>query len=91
MKSDDMSGRSELDSHTNMIVVGQDYWVISCSKRSDDVNIFDKDVEALKIAPIVDALLTYDCKRTLKSYLLVVRNVLYIKSILYNLILSFIM
>ena len=87
-----LSGRSELDSHENMVVVGKHCWIISCSKQSVDVSAFaDDDVEGLKSVPIVDALLTYNYKRTMKTYLLVVRNVLYVESMLHNLTPPFIM
>ena len=87
---DALSGRSELDSHDNMVVLDKDCRIISRSNRSVDVNAFDNDVGLLKIVPIVDTLVAYDCKRTLKSYLLVVKNELFIKSMLHNLIPPFI-
>ena len=88
---DVLSGRSELDSHANMVVLGKDCWIISCSNRSVDVSAFANDVGSLKSVPIVDALIAYDCKRTFKSYLLMVRNAPYIKSVSHNLIPKFIM
>ena len=88
---DDLKGRTELDSHANMVVVGKHCWIISRSKQSVDVSAFADDVEGLKDVPIVDALLSYDCKRTMKTYLLVVRNALYIESMTHNLIPPFIM
>ena len=88
---DVLSGRSELDSHANMVAVGKNCWIISFSKQSVDVSAFANDVGGLKSVPIVDALLTYDCKRTLKIYLLVARNGLYVESMLHNLIPPFMM
>ena len=86
-----LSGKSELDSHANMVVVGKHCWIIFRIKQSVDVSVFANDVDGLKIVPMVKAHLSYDCKRILKTYLLVVRNVLYIESMLHNLISLFIM
>ena len=69
---DDSKGRTELYSHANMVVVGKYCWIISRSKQSVDVSAFAEDVEGLNNVPIVDALFLYDCKRTMKTYLLVV-------------------
>ena len=74
-----------------MVVVGKHCWVISRSKQSVDVSAFSDDVKGLQNVPIVDSLLSYDCKRTMKTYLLVVCNALYIKSMSHNLIPPFIM
>ena len=87
----DIIRRSELDSHSNIVVGGKHCWIISCSKQSVDVSTFADDVEWLKSFPIFDALLAYDCKRTMKIYFLVVRNALYVESMSHNLIPSFIM
>ena len=81
-----LSGKSELDSHANMVVVGNHWWIISSSKQSVDVSAFDNDVGGLKTVLIVDALLAYDYKIAMKSYLLVVRNTLYGESMSHNLI-----
>ena len=86
-----LSERSEFDSHTNKVVVGKHCWIIYRSKWSVNVSAFENDVGGLKSVPIIDAFLAYDCKRTIKTYLLVVMNTLYCESMSHNLIPPFIM
>ena len=88
---DEVESRSELDSHANMIVFGKSCFVIHKTGRYADVNAFSPDIETLKKIPIVDAAVTYDCPYTMKTYLLVARNVLYIPSMDHNLIPPFIL
>ena len=68
----DLKGRTKLDSHANMVVVGKHCWVKYRSKQSVDISAYADGIKGLKNVPIVDALLSYDCKRTMKTYLLVV-------------------
>ena len=43
----DSKGRTVLDSHANMVVVGKHCWVISRSKQSVDVSAFADDIKRL--------------------------------------------
>ena len=82
--------RTELDSHANMPVVGRNSYVISNSGKTADVNAFTPDHAPLTI-PIVDAAIQYDSPYDGKSYILIIRNALYVESMVNNLIPPFIM
>lgn len=69
----DKEGQSNSDSHANMIVCGKYCWIISCSRWSVGVNAFSSMARGLTAVPIVDALIAYDCRRTHKTYLLIIR------------------
>ena len=90
-KVDENEGRTELDSHANMCVLGRQCYIISHSGKSVNVGAFTESAGGLNEVPIVDAMLAYDCKRTNQVYLLVLRNVLYIESMTDNLIPPFIL
>jgi hypothetical protein len=83
--------QSDLDSHANMIVAGKHCFIISYSGKYIDVNAFADAVGGLSQVPIVDAAITYDCPYTHKSWLLILRNVLYVESMEKNLIPPFIL
>lgn len=84
--------RTELDSHTNMCVIGKHSLVIQYSGRHADVSAFSPSVESLHKVPIVDAAIAYDCPySSSKTYILVVRNALYVPSMHNNLIPPFVM
>jgi len=87
----EQSIQSDLDSHANMIVLGKHCFIISYSGKYIDVNAFADAVGGLAQVPIVDAAITYDCPYTHKSWLLIVRNVLYVESMDRNLIPPFIL
>ena len=61
---DENGGRTELDSHANMCVLGKQCYIISRSGKSVDVGAFTESAGGLNEVPIVDAMLAYDCKRT---------------------------
>ena len=84
-------GNTELDSQANMCVLGKQCQVLSESGRSVDVGAFTKSAGGLNQVPIVNAMLAYDCKRMNQVCLLVLMNVLYIKSMDDNLIPPFIL
>ena len=69
---------SELESHANMIVLGKHCYIISSSGRHAEVNAFAIKVGRIKIVPIFDATIVYDCPYSMKTYLLIVRNLLYV-------------
>ena len=74
-----------------MIVLGQHCYIISSSGRHAEVNAFAIKVGRIKIVPIFDATIVYDCPYSMNTYLLIVRNSLYIQSMTNNLIPPFIM
>jgi hypothetical protein len=88
---DEESIQTDLDSHANMIVVGKHCFIISYSGKYIDVNSFSDAVGGLSQVPIVDAAIAYDCPHTHKTWLLIVRNVLYVESMDKNLVPPFIL
>ena len=86
-----MDARTKLDSHVNMLVFGRHSMVIAESGRYADVNPFSPDLDTLKRVPIVDASIAYDCPYSMKTYMLVARNVLHVPSMDHNLISPFIL
>ena len=55
---EDQVGTTELDSHANMVVLGNQATIIQ-SRGTADVNAFSEEVGTLKV-PIVDGIIAYD-------------------------------
>ena len=97
MSADTMVGdplqdpKSELDSHANMVVLGKHCFVFEWSGRSCSVHPFSESLGSVKNVPIVDAAIAYDCPYRHETYILLVRNALYLPSMHNNLIPPFIM
>ena len=89
--NDGEGSTTQLDSHANMVVVGQQATVFGRSGKSADVRPFSSDCSKLESVPIVDAAVAYDCPYLMKTYLLSIRNALYVPSMTHNLIPPFIM
>ena len=75
----------ELDSHTNMPVVGKHAYIIAETGKKVDVSPFTPDYKPLTV-PLVDAMIRYDNPYNGKSYILVLQNALYVLSMDNNLI-----
>ena len=89
--NDDIS-RTELDSHSNMVVVGNDCLVVDwINGKTCNALPFDPSIGTSTSIPVVDAALAYDCPFTHTTYILMARNVMYLKTLKYNLIVPFIM
>ena len=58
---------TQLDSHANMVVVGNHTSVFGHSGKSADVRPFSNDCSKLESVPIVDAAMTYDCPYSMKT------------------------
>ena len=83
---------TELDSHTNMIVMGTQSFIFDqVQNRTCEVTPYDPPVGIAKQVPIVDAAITYNCKYTSKTYILIFRNALHIPTLDHNLITPFIL
>ena len=82
--------KTELDSHANMAVLGSNCFVFEYSSRTCEVSAFSPNLTSSTL-PIVDTVIIYDCPYTFKSYLLMVRNALYLKEAYHNLIPPFLM
>ena len=59
--------------------------------KNSDVRPFSNECSKMEKLPIVDSVLAYDCKYTMKTYPLVMRNVIYMPSMEKNLITPFLM
>ncbi len=80
----------QLDSHSNMVVVGKQATDVGDTGKKVDVGKFSNDCSKLESNPIVDAAVAYDCPFLMKTYILKLSNTFYVKSMEYNLILPFI-
>ena len=89
--NDGEESTTQLDSHANMVVVGQQATVFGQSGKSADVRPFSSECSKLESVPIVDAAVAYDCPYSMKTYLLSIRNALYVPSMSHNLIPPFIL
>jgi hypothetical protein len=87
----DSNSRTELDSHANMVVVGNNCLIVEWSGRTAVVNPFTPEYEALPEVPIVDAAVMYECPISGKEYILLVRNALHVPAMEQNLIPPFVM
>ena len=84
--------RTELDSHANMIVVGKNAFVFSrVIGRTCEVTPFSSELGTVKEVPIVDAAIAYHCQFTNETFVLIVRNALYIHNMDHNLVPPFIL
>ena len=88
--ADIIGPRTELDSHANMVVVGQDCTIFDDTGLTCTVNAFTKSAGRLEKVPIVDAVVAYDCPLQAKTFLLLMRNALYVPEIHVNLLPPFI-
>ena len=80
-----VESRTELDSHANMLVVGKHAYIIAKTGKKVDVSPFTPDYKPLTV-PLVDATVKYDNPYDGKTYILVLRNALYVPSMDHNLI-----
>ena len=80
-----VESRTELDSHTNMPVVGKHAYIIAETGKKVDVSPFTPDYKPLTV-PLVDAMVKYGNPYNGKSYILVLCNALYVPSMDNNLI-----
>ena len=90
-EDENSDSRSELDSRANMVVLRKHCYIISSSGRHAEVNAFAREVGRMKSVPIVDAAIFYDFPYSMKTYLLIVINALYVQSMTNNLIRPLIM
>jgi len=92
VSSDSPMPRTELDRHANMIVVGKNAFVFSrVIGRTCEVTPFSSELGTVKEVPIVDAAIAYHCQFTNETFVLIVRNALYIHNMDHNLVPPFIL
>ena len=82
----------ELDSHANMAVIGNNCVVFDQSYgRTCEVEPFDPALGVAKEIPVVDSALAHDCPYNSKTFILILRNALHVKTMDHNLIPPFIL
>ena len=85
------NGRTELDSHENMVVVGRHAYILKSSGRTAQVCPFTPEYESLKEVKIIGAAVVYDFPITEKSFILVFHNALSVPPMEQNLVPPFIL
>ena len=85
------NGRTELEYHANMVVVGIHAYILNSSGRIAQVSPFTPEYKSLKEVPIIDAAVAYDFPITDKSFILVFHNALGVPSMEHNLVPPFIL
>ena len=78
-----------MDSHDNMTVVGDNATFINQTGKCADTRPFSKDLSRVESVFIVDAAVACDCPYSLRTYILLARNMLYVPSMRHNLIHQF--
>ena len=75
-----------------MVLLGKDAYIFDgVQDRSCNVQPFDPSLGVARKVPIVDGAIAYDCPYTMKTYILIMKNALYIPSLDHNLIPPFIL
>ena len=69
---------TETNSHANMCVVGKHCFIFDPTGRTFNVSASSPTIEKASL-PIVDVLIVYDCTYSLTSYLMMIRNALYVE------------
>ena len=70
--------KSELDYHTNMIALGNHWFVFECSGKSCTVNPSNDCLGTFKDVPIINSAIDYDWSYSNRFYILLFRNDLYL-------------
>jgi hypothetical protein len=61
-KADEGGGRTKLDNHANICVLGRQYCILPQSGKSVDVGAFIESAGGLNQFPIIDAMLAYNLR-----------------------------
>ena len=82
--------RTELDTHANMPVLGNNCYVIAEVGKTATVQPYRPDYEPMDI-PLIHGAVQYDCPYEGKTYVLVIRNALHVPTMTHKLIPPFIL
>ena len=80
--------RTELDSHTNMPVIGRNAYILSKFGETVDVAPFTPDYKPISVE-LVDAALKYECPYSGEVKILIIRRGLHVPSMTHNLLPQF--
>ena len=89
--NDNKKTSTHLDSHANMTIAGCHATMINKSEKSADVRPFSKDCSKIIAVPIVDVATEYDFPYSGITYIIIIKNALYVPSMNHNLVPPFIM
>ena len=85
------NSRTDLDNHSNMVVVGKKCTVLNETGRHAEVAQFTPDCESLHKVPVICAVIEYDDKHSGETYLLVFYGTFLVPSMDHNLVPPFIL
>ena len=74
-----------------MMVLGMNTFIMESTRRTCSVNPFSSELGIVENVPIVDVLIAYDFQYNKNTYILIIRNGLYIPSMQYKIIPPFLM
>jgi hypothetical protein len=83
--------RTELDSHADSPVVGQNCKILHYTGKYVDVTGFTDTLGECKSIPVVHCAVAFDCTQTQRTHILLINNALYMRSMKVNLIPPFAM
>ena len=85
-EDDDTVSALELDSHADSPVVGRKAFIIRRTGKRVNVSGFTNRLGKPIPVDVVDAAVLYDCEHTAKTFLMIIRNALYLKEMTVTLI-----
>lgn len=91
MELDGQTMYMSFNSRANMVVLGQECYIIQEKEDKCSVSAFVNDVGTLSSVKIVDAALSYDCPQHGLTLILAFQNALYIPSMRHHLVPPFIL
>ena len=78
--------RTDLDLHTNMVVLGRNAFIFESTRKKYPVKPFSSELGITDNIPIVDGAIVYDFQCSKQAYILIICNALYIPTMQHNLI-----
>ena len=72
-----------------MVVLGMNYFIFDINGRTCSVKLLSSELGIAENVPIFDGEISYDCQYSNQTYILIIWNYLYIKTMQHNLIPTF--